>query len=47
MDSFWVSDAAYHELSMIETNVLPRSDLIEQCRQDINSIHSIIRTSGT
>ena len=47
MDSFCVSDAAYHELSMIDTNGLPRSYLIKQCRQDVNSIHSITRTPGT
>lgn len=47
MDSFCVSDAAYHELSMIDTNGLPRSYLIKQCRQDLNSIHSITRTPGT
>jgi uncharacterized coiled-coil protein SlyX len=47
MDSFCVSDAAYHELSMIDSDGLPRSYLIKQCRMDLNSIHSVSRTPGS
>ena len=47
MDSFCGSDAAYHELTMMDMNGLPRSYLIKQCRKDLNSIHSIARTPGT
>ena len=46
MDSFCVSDAAYHELTMLDKDGLPRSYLIKQCRQSLNSIHSVTRTPG-
>ena len=44
MDLFCVSDAAYHELSMIDQENLPRSYLIKQCRQDLNKVYCISRT---
>jgi hypothetical protein len=46
MDLFCVSDAAYHELSMIDQENLPRSYLIKQCRQDLNKVYCISRTPG-
>ena len=48
MDSFCVSDVAYHELSMVDHDGLPRtrSYLIKQCRQDLNKLYSISRTPG-
>ena len=46
MDQFCVSDAAYHEFSMIDKEGLPHSYLIKQCRQDLNRLWSILRTSG-
>ena len=46
MDKFCVSDVAYHELSMVDQEGLPRSYLIKQCRQDLNKLCSITRTPG-
>ena len=48
MDSFCVSDVAYHELSMVDHDGLPRtrSYLIKQCRQDLYKLCSMSRTPG-
>ena len=46
MDKFCVSDVAYHELSMVDQEGLPRNYLIKQCRQDLNKLCSITRTPG-
>ena len=47
LDNFCVSDAAYHKLTMSEGgNQLPRSYLIEQCKEELNSLCHITRTPG-
>ena len=47
LDSFCVSNAAYHELTMNECgNHLPRSYLIKQCKEQLNSLCHITRTPG-
>lgn len=46
MDKFCVSDAAYHELSMVDREGLPRSYLIKQCRHSLNELCCITRTPG-
>jgi hypothetical protein len=47
LDNFCVSDAAYHELTMSEGgNQLPRSYLIKQCKEQLNSLCHITRTPG-
>ena len=46
MDKFCVSDVAYHELSMVDQEGMPRSYLIKQWRQDLNKLCSITRTPG-
>lgn len=47
LDNFCVSDAAYHELTMSEGgNQLPRSYLIKQCKDQLNSLCHITRTPG-
>ena len=45
LDKFCVSDAAYHELSMIYDD-MPRKYLLIQCREDINKIYHIERLPG-
>ena len=45
LDRFGVSDAFYHELTTLEAG-LPRSYLIKQCRQNLNSMMTIHRTPG-
>lgn len=42
LDKFCVSDAAYHELSMIFDD-MPRKYLLVQCREDLNTIYHIER----
>ena len=45
LDKFYVSDAAYNELSMIYDD-MPCKYLLIQCREDINRIYRIERLSG-
>jgi hypothetical protein len=45
LDKFCVSDAAYHELSMIYDD-MPRKYLFIQCRENINKIYHIERLPG-
>ena len=45
MDTFGVSDEFVHELSMV-IDEIPRSFLIKQCRNDLNTICHIIPTPG-
>ena len=45
MDKCCVGDAAYHEMSML-VDGLPRSYLIKQCRNAVNSLSHITRTPG-
>lgn len=45
LDKFCVSDAAYHELSMIFDD-MPRKYLLVQCREDLNKIYHIERLPG-
>jgi hypothetical protein len=47
MDSFCISEAAYHELTMADGGEkLPRSYLVKQCKTDLNSLCHITRTLG-
>lgn len=46
MDKFCVSDAAYHEFSMIDQEGLVRSYLIKQCKHALNKLYTITRTPG-
>lgn len=47
LDKFCIGDEAYHELSMIDGNEeLPRSYLIKQCKDELNKLCHITRTSG-
>ena len=47
MDSFRISEAAYHELTMtVGREKLPRSYLVKQCKNDLNSLCRITRTPG-
>ena len=47
MDSFCVSEAAYHELTMVDGGEnLPRSYLVKQCKTNLNSLCHITRTPG-
>lgn len=45
MDRFSVSDAAYHEFSMM-TDGMERSYLVRQCRTDLNKLIHITKTPG-
>ena len=45
MDRFCISDAAYHELTMVH-NDMPRSYLLVQCRNDVNNLYEIERLPG-
>ena len=45
LDRFYISDAFYHELTLISDN-LPKSHSIKQLRSDVNSLCHIQRTSG-
>ena len=45
LDRFYISDAFYHELTLISDN-LPKSHLIKQLRSDINTKCRIQWTSG-
>jgi hypothetical protein len=45
MDTCCIGDSAYHEMSML-VDGLPRSYLIKQCRNELNSISHITRTPG-
>lgn len=45
MDRFCVSDAAYHELTMVH-NDMPRSYLLVQCRNEVNKTFEIERLPG-
>lgn len=46
-DKFCVSDAAYHELTMVTGGEkLPRSYLIKQCKDNLNQLCHITRTPG-
>ena len=44
-DRFYISDAFYHELTLISDN-LPKSHLIKQLRSDMNTLCRIQRTPG-
>ncbi|VDI64842.1 Hypothetical predicted protein [Mytilus galloprovincialis] len=44
LDKFCISDAAFHELSMLVDD-MPRKYMIVQCRDDINKIYHIERSS--
>lgn len=47
LDKFCVGDDAYHELSMVAGHeLLPRSYLIKQCKDEMNKLCHIIRTPG-
>ncbi|KAK3082818.1 hypothetical protein FSP39_006271 [Pinctada imbricata] len=46
MDSFGISDEAYHELSL-QNGSLARSHLIKQCRTEMSNIFSISKTPGS
>ena len=47
MDSFCVSEAAYHELAMLDGGEnLPRSYLVKQCKTSLDSLCHITRTPG-
>lgn len=46
-DSFCVSEAAYHELTMMDGGEnLPRSYLVRECKNHLNSFCHITRTPG-
>jgi hypothetical protein len=46
-DSFCIGEAAYHEFTMTEGGEkLPRSYLVKQCKNDLNSLCHITRTPG-
>ena len=45
MDRCCVSDAAYHEFTMIVDD-LPKSYLVKQCRSNVNALFTISRTPG-
>lgn len=47
MDRFAISDEAYHALSMVIGEGMPRSYIIKQCKHDIDSICKISNTPGT
>ena len=44
MDTFCVSDAAYHEFSMIDQEGIVQSYLIKQCKHALNRLYTITRT---
>ena len=44
MDKFCVSDAAYHEFSMIDQEGIVQSYLIKQCKHALNRLYTITRT---
>ena len=45
LDKFCIGDAAYHELTMYcGGEDLPRSNLIKQCKDDLNKLCHITRT---
>ena len=47
LDKFCIGDQAYHELSMLPGNEeLPCSNLIKQCKDDMNKLCDITRTPG-
>ncbi len=46
LDHYNISDGAYHELAIYYKDVLHRSYLIKECRDDVDSITHIIRTPG-
>ena len=47
MDSFCVSEAAYHEFTMVDGGEnLPHSYLVKQCKTNLNSLCHITRTPG-
>lgn len=47
MDRFCIGEAAYHEVTMTQAGEnLPRSYLIKQCKESINSLVHIERTPG-
>ena len=46
-DKFCIGEAAYHELAMTDGGgKLPRSYLVKQCKNDLNSLCHITRTPG-
>jgi hypothetical protein len=46
-DKFCIGEAAYHELTMVDDGgKLPRSYLVKQCKDDLNSLCHITRTPG-
>ena len=47
LDKFCIGDAAYHELTMYSGGEhLPRSNLIKQCKDDLNKLYHITRSTG-
>ena len=47
MDKFCIGEAAYHELTCCPGGEeLPRSNLVKQCKEDLNKLCSIERTPG-
>ena len=47
VDKFCIGDAAYHELTMYSGGEdLPRSNLIKQCKDDLNKLCHITRSTG-
>ena len=47
MDSFCISEASYHELTMADGGKkLPLSYLVRQCKTNVNSLCDITRTPG-
>ena len=48
LDKFCVSEAAYHELTMLpEWDSLPKSYLVRQCNEELNGMCHIERTPGS
>ena len=47
MDQFCIGEAGYHEVSMTQPgDNLPRSCLIKQCKESLNALTHVERTSG-
>ena len=46
LDTFYVSDAAYHEIALTSDSGLPSKHLIVQCRNSLSSLFTIHRCSG-
>ena len=46
LDSFCISDEAYHELTLQNKDMV-KSDLIKQCRQDVNKTFNFANSTST